>query len=113
MTAKAPKTEAPATTPDESTRPAEVEGKCNNPMTTAEGALDRCHKAKGHEGDHVSWTSYNRAVEKAKADRAVYAAWRQENDPEVKAKREAAVAKKMATLTALAEELGFDLVAKA
>jgi hypothetical protein len=111
MTAK--KTDAPETpaapAPDESTRTAEVAGKCNRHMTTADGALCRCYRKAAHTGDHVSATSYQRAVARAKEDRAVASAHRDASDPVRIAKREAIAAKKMATLTALAEELGFTL----
>lgn len=107
MTAK--KADPKPETPDESTRPAEIEGQCNRPMTTAEGALDRCYRAAGHKGDHVSRTSYGRAKDKGKSDRAAFSQWREANDPELKAKREAAAAKKLATLKALAAELGYTL----
>jgi hypothetical protein len=78
-------------------------------MTTADGALDRCYRAAGHKGDHVSRTSYGRAKDKRKADGAAFTAWREQNDPALKAKREAATAKKLATLKALAAELGYTL----
>ncbi len=78
-------------------------------MTTAEGALDRCHLKDGHKSDHVSWTSYQRVIAKGKTERAAFAAWREEHDPSLKAKREALAAKKLATLQALAAELGYTL----
>lgn len=106
MTATTAKTEAPVTTPDESTRPAEIEGRCNKPMTTVEGALDRCARAKDHGGDHVSHTSTTRAKQTVRDKAAAFAAWKLEHDPETKARLEAARAKKVATLQALADELG-------
>jgi hypothetical protein len=78
-------------------------------MTTAGGALDRCHRAAGHTGDHVSWTSYNRTKDRGKAAHAQFTAWREENDPALKAKRDAAAAKREETLRALAAELGYTL----
>jgi len=109
-TPKADETAAPA----ESTRPAPIPGKCNRPMNTAEGLLDRCHKVAAHAdgdkpSDHVSHTSYNKSVATAKAKAQQFQAWRELNDPQLKARREALAAKKLATLKALAAELGYTL----
>lgn len=101
----ATKNDAKTATPDESTRTTEVAGRCNHPMTTADGALDRCSKSAGHKHDHVSWTSHSASAEKRKRQAEIIA----KHDPEVRRRKAALAAKKLAALKALAAELGYEL----
>ena len=99
---------------DEANAPALVEGRCNAIVHMKDGSLDRCSRPADHSPNgHVGWQTKKQGADNLKARNAEFAAWRRENDPAVAAKEAERHAKKMATLEALAEELGFTLAPKA
>lgn len=89
--------------------PAAVEGRCNAIISKKDGTKDRCSRPEGHSTSHLGWEQRRSNTAKLKQNRAVYTQWKHDNDPEYAAKQEAAKAKKVERLLALAEELGYEV----
>ena len=85
--------------------------RCNAEVTKLDGTKDHCVRPEGHNTSHLG--ALQRAANTAKRNEAskAFTAWKRENDPEYAAKAEAAKARKIEKLLALAEELGWKVTA--
>jgi len=85
--------------------------RCDAEIKKADGTIDHCVRPEGHATSHLGAIQKKaNQAKRAEATKA-FTAWKHSNDPEYAVKQEAAKAKKIAKLEALAAELGYKVVA--